>query len=73
VKWYRDQTDEQREWDALTHYTSALGSDAPRLIDNDEGLKMLLISELQGEPAAGTASEWDSLVHFKGGHCPSAA
>ena len=67
VKWYRDQTDYQREWDALTHYTPALGSDAPRLIDNDEGLKMLLISELQGEPAAGTASEWDPVVHFKVG------
>lgn len=67
VKWYRDQTDYQREWDALTHYTPALGSDAPRLIDNDEGLKMLLISELQGEPAAGTVSEWDPLVHFKAG------
>ena len=67
VKWYRDQTDYQREWDALTHYTPALGSDAPRLIDNDEDLKMLLISELQGEPAAGTANEWDPLVHFKAG------
>jgi tRNA A-37 threonylcarbamoyl transferase component Bud32 len=67
VKWYRDQTDYQREWDALTHYTPALGSDAPRLIDNDEGLKMLLISELQGEPAAGTANEWDPLVHYKAG------
>ena len=67
VKWYRDQTDYQREWDALTHYTPALGSDAPRLIDNDEGLKMLLISELQGEPAAGTANEGDPLVHFKAG------
>ena len=67
VKWYRDQTDYQREWDALTHYTPALGSDAPRLIDNDEGLKMLLISELQGEPAAGTAKEWDPLVHYKAG------
>ena len=67
VKWYRDQTDYQREWGALTHYTPALGSDAPRLIDNDEGLKMLLISELQGEPAGRTANEWDPLVHFKAG------
>jgi len=67
VKWYRDQTDYQREWVALTHYTPALGSDAPRLIDNDEGLKMLLISELQGEPAAGTPGEWDPLVHYKAG------
>lgn len=67
VKWYRDQTDYQREWDALTHYTPALGSDAPRLIDNDEGPEMLLISELQGEPAAGTVNEWDPLVHYKGG------
>jgi len=67
VKWYRDQKNYQREWDALTHYTPALGSDAPRLIDHDEGLKMLLISELQGEPAAGTANEWDPLVHYKAG------
>ncbi len=67
VKWYRDQTDYQREWDALTHYTPALGSDAPKLIDNDEGLKMLLISELHGDAAAGTSNEWDPLVHFKAG------
>ena len=70
VKWYRDQTDYQREWNALTHYTPALGSDAPRLIDNDEGLKMLLISELQGKAAAGTAKEWDPLVHSKAGASP---
>jgi tRNA A-37 threonylcarbamoyl transferase component Bud32 len=67
VKWYRDQVDYQREWDALTHYTPALGSDAPRLIDNDESLKMLLISELPGEPAVGTTREWDPLVHYKAG------
>jgi tRNA A-37 threonylcarbamoyl transferase component Bud32 len=67
VKWYRDQTDYQREWDALTHYTPALGSDAPRLIDNDESLRMLLISELLGDPAAGTPAEWDPLVHYKAG------
>jgi len=67
VKWYRDQTDYQREWDALTLYTPALGSDAPRLIHNDEGLRMLLISELPGEPAAGTAVEWDAVVHYKAG------
>jgi len=67
VKWYRDQTDYQREWDALTHYTPALGSDAPRLIEHDEGLRMLLISELHGVPAAGTPHEWDPLVHYKAG------
>ena len=67
VKWYRDQNDYQREWDALTHYTPALGCDAPRLIDNDEALKMLLISELHGEPAVGTANEWDPLIHYKAG------
>ena len=67
VKWYRDQTDYQREWDALTHYTPALGSDAPRLIEHDEVLRMLLISELHGAPAAGTPHEWDPLVHYKVG------
>jgi aminoglycoside/choline kinase family phosphotransferase len=67
VKWYRDQVDYQREWDALTEYTPALGSDAPRLIDNDESLKTLLISELPGEPAVGTTRDWDPLVHYKAG------
>jgi len=67
VKWYRDQADYQREWDALTHYTPALGSDAPRLIEHDEVLRMLLISELHGAPAAGTPHEWDPLVHYKVG------
>jgi len=44
-----------------------LGSDAPRLIDNDEALRMLLISELHGDPAVGTPAEWDPLVHYKAG------
>lgn len=65
VKWYREAPDYQREYDALTLYTPALGSDAPRLIDNDEGLRMVLISEVHGELATVGGWEWDHLVHYR--------
>ena len=67
VKWYPEASDYQRELDALSHYTPALGSDAPRLIDNDDALHMLLISAVAGSPAAGTSFEWDPLVHYRAG------
>lgn len=67
AKWYRDVSDYQRELDALTLYTPALGSDAPRLIDNDDALHLLLISAVAGTPAAGTGFEWDPLVHYRAG------
>jgi len=67
VKWYTEVVDYQRELDALTHYTPALGSDAPRLIDNDDSLRMLLISAVAGSPAIGTGFEWDPLVHYRAG------
>jgi len=65
VKWYREAPDYQREYDALTLYTPALGSDAPRLIDNDDGLRMVLISEVHGELATAGGWEWDPLVHYR--------
>jgi tRNA A-37 threonylcarbamoyl transferase component Bud32 len=67
VKWFKEQADYQRELDALTHYTPALGHDAPRLISNDDGLRVLMISEVTGDQVAGFELEWDSLVHFKAG------
>lgn len=67
VKWFTEQADYQRELDALTHYTPALGHDAPRLISNDDGLRVLLISEVTGNQVAGSELEWDPLVHFKAG------
>lgn len=67
VKWYAHVPDYQRELDALTLYTPALGSDAPKLIDNDDALRMVLLSAVQGEPAVGTAYEWDPLVHYRAG------
>lgn len=67
VKWFREQADYQRELDALTHYIPALGNDAPHLISNDDGLRVLLISEVSGDQAAGGELEWDPLVHFKAG------
>jgi len=67
VKWYRDAVDYQRECDALLTYTPALGSDAPRLIDNDDALHMVLITELPGEPATHSDAEWDPVVHYRAG------
>lgn len=67
VKWYKEATDFQREYDALSTYTLSLGTDAPKLIAHDDALHMLLISEVQGVPANHTAAEWDPLVHYKAG------
>ncbi|MFT6973178.1 MAG: hypothetical protein ACJAV4_000394 [Pontimonas sp.] len=67
VKWYAQASDYQRECDALTLYTPALGSDAPRLIDEDEALRMVLISHVPGEIATATDAHWDPLVHYRAG------
>ncbi|MBT5616378.1 MAG: aminoglycoside phosphotransferase family protein [Microbacteriaceae bacterium] len=67
VKWYRDAPDYQREVTALTTYTPALGSDAPKLIDSDGALQMVLISEVAGEAASLSESAWDPLVHYRAG------
>jgi hypothetical protein len=67
AKWYASTPDYQRELDALTHYTPALGSDAPKLIDSDDAFQMLLLSEVQGEQASGSDAAWDPLVHYKAG------
>jgi Ser/Thr protein kinase RdoA (MazF antagonist) len=67
VKWYSHVSDYQRELDALTVYTPALGSDAPKLIDNDDALQMVLLSAVSGVPAVGTPWEWDPLVHYRAG------
>jgi Ser/Thr protein kinase RdoA (MazF antagonist) len=67
VKWYKEASDFQREFDALTTYTPSLGSDAPRLIDHDQHLHMLLISAVSGSPATEAGLDWDPLVHYKAG------
>jgi len=67
VKWYAEASDYQRECDALTLYTPALGSDAPRLIDDDEALQMVLISHVPGEIATTSDAHWDPLVHYRAG------
>jgi Ser/Thr protein kinase RdoA (MazF antagonist) len=67
LKWYADNSDYQRELDALTSYTPALGSDAPKLIDQDDVLQMLLISEVPGEPASASAAAWDPIIHYRAG------
>jgi Ser/Thr protein kinase RdoA (MazF antagonist) len=67
VKWYAEASDYQRECDALSQYTPALGTDAPRLIAEDEALQMVLISRVQGEIATATQSHWDPLIHYRAG------
>jgi Ser/Thr protein kinase RdoA (MazF antagonist) len=67
VKWYSHASDYQRECDALTFYTPALGTDAPRLIAEDETLQMVLISRVPGEIATATEAHWDALVHYRAG------
>ena len=67
VKWYAAASDYQRECDALSQYTPALGTDAPRLIAEDEALQMVLISRVPGEIATATQSHWDPLIHYRAG------
>ena len=67
VKWYAEASDYQRECDALSQYTPALGTDAPRLIAEDEALQMVLISRVPGEIATATQSHWDPLIHYRAG------
>lgn len=67
AKWYAETSDYQRELDALTNYTPALGSDAPKLIDHDDVLQMLLLSEVQGEPALTSEAAWDPVIHYRAG------
>jgi hypothetical protein len=67
VKWYAGVADYQRELDALTSYTPALGSDAPKLIDHDDAFHMLLQSEVPGERATALGVDWDPLVHYRAG------
>jgi hypothetical protein len=67
VKWYSDARDYQRELDALTSYTPALGSDAPKLIDSDDVFHLLLLSEVKGEPASTSAAAWDPVIHYRAG------
>lgn len=67
VKWYKEATDFQREFSALSSYTPSLGSDAPRLIAHDESLRMLLVSEVPGSPAPALGLDQDPVVHYKAG------
>jgi len=67
VKWYKEAADFQREYDALSTYTPSLGTDAPRLIDHDQHLHMLLISAVAGSPASEAGLDWDPVVHYKAG------
>ena len=67
VKWCATASDYQRECDALTLYTPALGTDAPRLIAEDEALQMVLISQVPGESALSSDSQWDPLIHYRAG------
>ena len=67
VKWHRDAGPHLRESDALQHYAVALGGDAPRIVLSDSRLRLVTLSRLLGEPAAGTAHEHDPDIHMRVG------
>lgn len=67
VKWHRDAAPHHREADALQHYAVALGGDAPRVVLNEPSLRLLVLSRLLGEPAAGTLFERDADTHQRAG------
>ena len=67
VKWHRDAAPHHREATALQQYAAALGGDAPRIVLSDPALRLLVLSRLLGEAAAGTAHERDGDIHQRAG------
>lgn len=67
VKWHRDALPHRRESEALQQYAVALGGDAPRIVLSDPGLRLLTLSRLLGESAAGTPHERDPDIHMRAG------
>jgi hypothetical protein len=65
VKWHRDDAPYRRESESLQQYAVALGGDAPRIVTLDDGLRLLVLSRLLGEPAAGTPHESDPDIHYR--------
>jgi hypothetical protein len=67
VKWHRDAAPHRRESEALQQYASALGSDVPRIVLSEPSLRLLTLSRLLGEAAAGTPHEVDPDIHMRVG------
>ena len=67
VKWHRDALPHGREDTALQHHTPALSGDAPRLVLSDPALRLVVVSHVLGEQAAGTELEHDEAVHARAG------
>ena len=67
VKWHRDALPHRREDTALHHHTPALSGDAPRLVLSDPALRLVVVSHVLGEQAAGTELEHDETVHARAG------
>jgi len=67
VKWYRDAAPHHREATALQQYAVALGGDAPRVVLSEPSLRLIVLSRLLGEAAAGTAHERDGDIHQRAG------
>lgn len=65
VKWHRDAGPHRRESEALAQYAAALGGEAPRIVITEPALRMVTLSRLLGEPAAGTAHERDPDIHMR--------
>lgn len=67
VKWHRDAAAHHRESTALQQYAVALGGDVPRVALSDPALRLLALSRLLGESAAGTPHERDGDIHQRAG------
>ena len=66
AKWFDDSTSYFRSLDALNNHTIPLGSQAPRLIANEDALKALLMTFLPGAVVGEQASR-DPVTHLQVG------
>lgn len=63
AKWFADSSSYFHTFDALSHYTKPLGTSAPKLIDQHDGLKVILMTALLGK-VPDTDQARDPVVHF---------
>lgn len=66
AKWFADSPSYFRTFDALGVYAVPLGSAAPRLIDQHDGLRAILMTALPGR-AVSTDQALDPVVHYRAG------
>lgn len=67
AKWHAPGPDYARETTAYEQHVSSLGGDAPRLIDSDDALRLLVLTKLPGHVVQGTAASGDPDVHRTAG------